>query len=605
MTVDDIRRAAPGLHIPEAFAPILDMTGRDQKLLTSSSGLLTPTVGIELVEQTEARKLARRAQSDLAAFVEEWKTLEERKAWLGMETHQRQQEIDEPEREFASLQMFSVVLDDVCQAVRDRQWDPVISCLKKVATSLSAYNEELSSIAVASIHPFLAQAVQGWQPLEDPNLGNFTTDIREIKALLSPAGNVGSGATVAKCDHTDDDAPRRLHARSTTPYETMIYKIVFPKLATSVSQAWDAHDATPLLAVLERWEQLLPEFVRSQLLEQVVRKLESTMASWKPKKEQSTPPHLWLFPWLQHLPSHHLEPRGTGLVSEVRRKFRQTIDTWPFEKGVIPGLKQWRDVFRPSKTQDQWKPLVMHHILPSMGRYLRTHFRVDPGDQEPYLKILQGIVKWVDVISSSMVAEVIVTEVFPMWHDVLHQWLTSEDANYGEIGAWFEWWHGEVFPAEISSQDGIKTEFQRGAAMIETALELGDEVNHRLARPEKHPIRDIEPEAVEERQPKPPVLMPPSEVKQPTFRAEVEIWCEENDLRFIPVHKTNDLGKHYFRLTARLDGKGGVLVYFRGDDDALVAESRKINGVFRRNNKIEWDALLVALFEEVEGIKKK
>ncbi|KAI1158130.1 GC-rich sequence DNA-binding factor-like protein-domain-containing protein [Nemania serpens] len=603
MTVSDIQRAAPGLHIPEAFAPILDMTGRDQKLLTSGSGLLTPTVGLELVEQTEARKLAKRAQGDLAAFVEEWKTLEERKAWLGMETHQRQQEIEELETEFSSLQMFSVVLDEVCRAVRDQQWDPVMSSLNKVETTVSAYNEELSSIAVASIHPFLAHAVQGWHPLEDPSLGNFATDLIKIKALLGIAGKVASGGAVSKWGHGEEDSASHSRARSTTPYETMIYKLVFPRLATNISQAWDAHDPTPLLAVLDKWEQLFPTFVRSQLLEQVVRKLESAIASWKPKKERSTSPHLWLFPWLQHLPPHHLEPKGTGLVSDVRRKFRQTIDAWQFEKGVVPGLKQWRDIFRPSKTQDQWKPLVMHHILPSMGRYLRTHFRVDPGDQEPYLKMLQGVVKWVDVISSSMIAEVIVTEVFPMWHDVLHQWLTSDEANYEEIGAWFEWWHGEVFPPEIALQEGIKAEFQRGAATIETALELGDEAKHRLARPEKHPARPVQRKTEQEKKPKPLVPTLPTDVAQPTFRDEVENWCQENDLRFMPVRKANDLGKHYFRLTARLDGKGGVLAYFRGDDDALVVESRKTNGVFRRNEKAEWGALLATLFEEVEGAK--
>lgn len=79
LTVSDMQKAAPGLHIPDAFAPILDMTGPGQRMLTSGSGLLTPTAGTEVAEQTEARKLASRAQRDLIAFVEEWKSLEERK----------------------------------------------------------------------------------------------------------------------------------------------------------------------------------------------------------------------------------------------------------------------------------------------------------------------------------------------------------------------------------------------------------------------------------------------------------------------------------------------------------------------------------------------
>ncbi|KAI0859920.1 GC-rich sequence DNA-binding factor-like protein-domain-containing protein [Xylaria cubensis] len=613
MTVSDIQRAAPGLHIPEAFAPILDMTGRDQKMLTSGSGLLTPTAGgTELVEQTEARKLARRAQGDLAAFVEEWKTLEERKAWLDMEALQRQQEVDELESEFSTLRMFSLVLDEVCQAAQDQQWDPIISGLKKAETSTSTYNEELSNIAVAGIHPFLASATQGWQPLEDPNLGNYATDLVGIEKLLGLQKKRMNGGTVTKWNHdTTDFGSTQFHVRSTTPYESMIYKLVFPKLVTTISQTWDVYDATSLLAVLDRWEPLFPAFVRSQLLEQVVRRLESAITSWKPKKERSTLPHLWLFPWLQHLPPHHLEPKGTGLVSDVRRKYRQMIDTWQFDRGVVPGLKQWQDIFRPSKAQDQWKPLVMHHILPSMGRYLRTNFRVDPGDQEPYLKMLQGVVKWVDVISTSMIAEVIVAAVFPMWHDVLHQWLTSDEANYDEIGAWFEWWHADVFPPEIAAHPSVQAEFQRGTATIEKALELGDDAKHALPPPEKKPARPAKDDRKEKKRPKLPSLPPPPTevvVEPPTFRDEVESWCLDNDIRFIPVRKVNELGKHYFRLTARLDGKGGVLAYFRsgggsgGEDvDVLVVESRKINGVFRRAERAEWDALLASLFEEVEG----
>ncbi|GAW22136.1 hypothetical protein ANO14919_116710 [Xylariales sp. No.14919] len=602
MTVSDIQKAAPGLHIPEAFAPILDMTGRDQKLLTSGSGLLTPTAGTELVEQTEARKLARRAQGDLAAFVEEWKTLEERKAWLDMEALQRQQEVDELASEFSSLQTFSLILDEVRQAAQEQQWDPVIAGLKKAETSASHYHEELANIAVASIHPFLATATQGWQPLEDPNLGNFATDLTQIKNLLGIQSKAANGGVVSKWDHSEVDNSSHFRVRSTTPYESMIYKLVFPKLATTISQTWNVYDATPLLTVLDRWEPLFPAFVRSQLLEQVVRRLESALASWKPKKERSTLPHLWLFPWLQHLPPHHLDPKGTGLVSDVRRKFRQTIDTWQFDKGVVPGFKSWREVLRPSKAQDQWKPLVMHHILPGMGRYLRTHFRVDPGDQEPYLKMLQGVVKWTDVISSSMVAEVIVAEVFPMWHDVLYQWLTSDEANYEEIGAWFEWWHGDVFPPEIGSHESIQAEFRRGTAMIEKALELGDAAKHRLPRPEAQPARKSrpsKPKVEQQKRPEPVAVAP--EPTEPTFREEVEAWCLENDLQFIPIRKANEFGKHYFRLTARLDGKGGVLAYFHGGDDVLIVESRKTNGAFRRDDKAEWGALLATLFEEVEG----
>ncbi|KAI2602003.1 TFP11-domain-containing protein [Hypoxylon sp. NC1633] len=603
LTVTDIQKAAPGLHIPDAFAPILDLTGRDQKLLTSGSGLLTPSASTEVSEQTGAWRLAKRAQGDLAAFVEEWKGLQERNAWLSMEETRRRQELNELEGEFSSLGVFSSVLAGVGQAARDRDWDRVIFGLKKVEPTISTHgDEELASIAVSVIHPFLKDAVQGWHPLEDPNLGNFASDLLRIRGVLGLKFKDHNENAITKWQDVEIDSTHRHHIRSTTPWESMIYQILFPRLVTAISQTWDVHDAAPLVTVFDRWQQLLPDFVRSQLLAQVVKRLESAINNWKPKRRHEIL-HFWLFPWLQHLPVHHLEPKGAGLVGEVRRKFRQVIDTWDFSKGVVPGLEEWKDMFRPTKAQDQWKPLVMYHVLPSMGRYLRTNFRVDPSDQEPYLDMVNGVLKWTDVISASMVGEVIVSEVFPLWHDVLYQWLTSEDPNYDEIGAWYEWWKDQVLPFEVSSLPSVVNEFDKGTAMIHLALDLGINAKSQLPRPDGQAARRAKSHSHKPKTERKPELarIPPQlpEKAEPTFRDEVEDWCQENDLQFIPVRKVNEEGKHYFRITARLDGKGGVLSYFRGGN-TLVVESRKMNLELRGDMKEDWGLLIESLYQEVE-----
>ncbi|KXJ86277.1 GC-rich sequence DNA-binding factor-like protein-domain-containing protein [Microdochium bolleyi] len=673
LTVNDIQKAAPGLHIPDAFAPILDLTGKDQKLLMTSSGLLTPTAGTEITEQTEARKLARRAQGDLSAFVEEWKSLEERKAWLDMESHQRQQELDELESDFSSLRVFSSVLEVISQAAADKEWDPVMTALKKVeATSMvSAENGDLAAIAVAAIHPFLRDAVQGWQPLEDPKLGNFADDLADIRGVLGLKKTTEGRSAVSRWDESVVDGTHRHHQRSTTPYESMIYKLVFPKLATTVAQTWDVFEPMPLLAVLERWKDLFPSFVHAQIIEQVVRRLNDAIASWKPRKKQHNLLHLWLFPWLEHLPSHHLDPRGTGIVADVRRKFRQLIDVWEFDRGVIPGLRQWKDVFRPNKEQDQWRPLVMHHILPGMARYLRRHFRVDPSDQEPYLAMLQGTLKWSDVISASMVAEVIASEVFPKWHNLLHMWLTSPEVNYVELGDWYIWWHDEALPSEFSAHPTISAEFEKGIDLIETALDLGDEAlaagklplpdgksacdvskaphgshhhhhssssarrdRHNGSRAShRHTYEGSQPRQQQEQPAQGPGTTAATAAEAPkTFRALVETWCQDNDLQFVPVRKANEQGRHYFRITARMDGKGGVLAHFSkdaagqsgrgsgagnamaggggsGDGGVLVVESRKSNLQLSREKLedpdmnsggggAEWTSLLDMLYAE-------
>lgn len=558
-TVEELQKAAPGLDIPDAFAPILDMTGPGQRFLTSTSGLLTPTAGVETTEQVENKKLARRAQNDLSSFVEEWKNLQERKAYVNMQMHQQQQEIKESQPDLDQIKQFSDTVTSISQAVKENQWDPVIQALISAdGLKLSTDNETLSNIAVAAVHPFLRQFSEGWQPLEDPKMNGIAPQMFNIRHIL--------GAEVIGNMSPNDlnNGMSRIRIKSTTPYESMIYKIIFPKIVSSISQSWNVHNPTPLLALLDAWDGLLPGFVRSQILDQaVVGKLNDAVSSWNPRKRRSHElPHLWLFPWLQYLPSHHADPKSsTGLVSDVKRKFRQLVDTWDFHAGVVPGLQQWREVLCPHPNNDQWTPLIMNHVLPSMSRFLRSskNFIVDPQDQEPYITALQGVFAWKDILKARVIGQVIVETVFPMWHDVLHQWLTITGPNE-EIGLWFQWWRDDVFPEDIKNLKSIQQEFEKGHEMINKALDLGS----RAATDLPAPTRASRPEKAKS----PPAPTTPARapvVEELNVRHKVEDWCIENELQFLPEKKVlHDAGPLY-RITAAGNGKNGVLVYFKGE----------------------------------------
>lgn len=562
-TVEDLQKVAPGLNIPEAFAPILDMTGPSQKFLTSSSGLLTPTGGVvvESVEDAENKKLARRAQSDLSSFVEEWKNLQERKAYVDMQILQQRQEIAESQPDLEQIKKFSDIVMRISEGVKDNQWDPVLQSLQSVdSLNLSTANETLSSIAVSAVHPFLRQFSDGWQPLEDPKLNGIAPSLSKIRHIL------GAEAPLKETSHADlNNGISRIRIKSTTPYESMIYKIIFPKIVSSINQSWNVHNPTPLLALFDAWEGLLPGFVRSQILDQaVVGKLNEAVSSWNPRKRRSHElPHLWLFPWLQYLSTHHADPKSsTGLVSDVKRKFRQLVDSWDFHKGVVPGLQQWREVLCPNPKNDHWTPLIMNHVLPSMSRFLKNskNFVVDPQDQEPYMSALQGVFAWKDILKPRVVGQVIVETVFPMWHDVLHQWLTITGPNE-EIGLWFQWWRDDVFPEEIKGLKSIQQEFEKGHDMINQALDLGSRAATDLPAP-SHTEAIQSPNAKSPPPVKPKVSIP----EEHNIRHRVEDWCIENDLQFLPEKKVlHDAGPLY-RITAAGNGKNGALVYFKGDD---------------------------------------
>jgi tuftelin-interacting protein 11 len=585
-TIAEIERAAPGLHIPEAFAPILDMTGPEQKLLTTTSGLLTPSAPRSITPQVEidqeSKKLARRAQNDLSAFVEEWNNLQQRKAYVDMQILEQEQENEDFDRDHEHIKTFAQMVFGIENSVKNGQWDPVFQALSAAdKLELSNGNEELSSIAVAAVHPFLRQSAEGWQPLEDPKLGGMVPALRKIRHIL--------GVTPSEADMTiARDLERGMHKlriKSSTNYESMIYKIVFPKIVSSINQGWEVHDPAPLLTLLDAWDDILPQFVRSQILDQaIVGKLNEAVSCWNPKKRRHHElPHLWLFPWLQYLPSHHADPKSSsGLVSDVKRKFRHLVDSWDFSKGVVPGLQQWREVLCPSPSNDHWTPLIMNHVLPSMARFLKNekNFMVFPNDQEPYMKALQGIFAWKDILKPVVVGQLIVEIVFPMWHLVLHQWLTVVGPNE-EIGQWFEWWRDDVFPEQLQNLKIIQDEFEKGHEMIEQALDLGPKAATHLPAPSySEKIKSPPPAPVTAAKAAPVV-------EEITFRHIVEDWCIENDLQILAEKKVLHSAGPLYRITAAGNGKNGTLVYFKGD--SLWAVQRK--GLEQVDIKIDWESL--------------
>lgn len=583
-TVEELQKAAPGLQIPDAFAPILDMTGPGQRLLTSTSGLLTPTnAGFETAEQGENRKLARRAQNDLTSFVEEWKNLEERKAYVEMMIIQQEQELEEEQREYDRMKGFADTVNSILESVSDAQWDPVFAALKTAASALDAADQthpeslrqfgELTDIAVAAVHPFLRQAVEGWSPLEDPKLGGLTPQLYELRSILGATNEENKASKRFLHDG------HRIHTKSTTTYESMIYKLIFPKIVSAINQTWDAHNPTPLLALLDAWQGLLPSFVKSQILDQaVVSKLNDAVSSWNPRRKHDKQlPHLWLFPWLQHLPSHHADPQAsTGLVSDVKRKFRKLIDSWDFRKGVIPGFTSWKEVLCPSPKNDQWKPLIMNHVLPSMGSFLSNpkYFVVDPQDQEPYMSSLNGVLAWESILTPRIIGQVLTETIFPAWHNVLHQWLTVVGPNQ-EIGEWFQWWRDAALPESIRNLQGIQAEFDRGEEMINHALDLGSKASTHLPAPSKS---SSHPTNKRSSLPPIPAAAPTPQKKvvqdEPTIKDTLETWSIENELQFVPEKKIMHAAGPLYRITAAGNGKNGTLVYLRGE--RVVAVQRKV-----------------------------
>jgi tuftelin-interacting protein 11 len=429
-----------GQQTPTSYR-IIDLTGQGgSRLLSSTSGLLTPKAGVvESPDVTEARKAAVEIESDFVALSEDLRNLEQRKAWVDKELPRRESEESDYIQQLENLQLFKSEVSGLSGAT---EWNQVVACLQKAAEMAPQY-PKADEIAVAAIVPFLRDP--SWDLLEEPT--RYVVDLEELKGML---------------------LKERQDEETMTCYESMISQYWFRKANNSIN-GWNVHDPTPMIKVIEAWNGMLPDFVRDQVIDAVVRKLHDAVKDWNPRKKRQSQnlPHLWVFPWLMYLADHHLDPsdKGTGLVSEVRRKFRQLIDVWEFERGLVPGLLQWRDVLG----EKEWRRLIMSHMIPSMSRYLRNNFRVDPADQEPVLPILSGTLKWEEILGSEVLAEVLAAEQFPLWYGALLRWLSlGHEANLEEVAAWVEWWREEVFPKRIAKL--LEPKFKKAEETIALTL---------------------------------------------------------------------------------------------------------------------------------------
>lgn len=561
-TVADIEAAAEGLEVPNVLKNLIDATGKETKLLTSTAGLMTPLGGTPS-GATEAEKIATRARRELEAFANSWTELTERKQFIDIEEEQLQREIDEQEQASRKLQGVTDAVDKLSRLELNRpstadeaaaRWELVVSELE---TLQFEYRNELTQFglqeaAVAAIAPLFKQEMLDWELLEKPM--HLVPYIHRLRTILG----TGKDDLVLHSGHDDLHGYRR--HKSTTPYETLIYTLWLPRVRTTITNAWDPYSPTPLIALVEAWKEILPPFVRYSLLNSlVVQKLKNTLHDWNPKsslrKKHPKPlPHIWLFPWLQYLSEEHTNPKSsTGLLTDVRHKFGSALRSWDLARGVMPGLDSWREVL-PSLEHT-----LVRYLLPRLSMHLMTNFTVDPSDQD--LTPLEHVLAWTDFFKPSTMGQLLLQEFFPKWHNVLHLWLTS-DPDYEEVGDWFSKWK-DKFSDTINAVPVVAQAWEQGLEMMNTALDLGDQARTELPLPEA-------PATEEEEEKRPDFAASTAsraaDEDETTFKDVVEDWCGENDLLMIPLREADKrTGLPLHRITASASGRGGVIVYLKGD----------------------------------------
>jgi tuftelin-interacting protein 11 len=598
-TAAEIEASAQGLEVPNVLKSLIDATGKETKLLTSTAGLMTPTPGTPSAE-TEAEKVASRARRDLEGLVDTWNDVTERKKFVEAEQQQVQRELEEQQEEAHRLQAVTAAIESLAKldlsapSTTDQateKWEQVVSQLE---TMQYAYRDELAhydlaSAAVAAIHPLFKQEMLDWSALDHPN--RLVPYLHRLRSIL---GIEASRTSESNSDPFLDSH----HRKSTTPYESLIHTLWLPRLRTTITNSWDPHSPSSLLTLVEAWRDLLPSFIFHSLLNvQVVSKLSSAVASWNPRttskrKHQAPLPHIWLFPWLPYLSAQHTSPRApNGLLADVRRKLRTLLDSWPLSSGVLPGLDAWREVLR-----SELEHSLVRHLLPRLSVHLADNLTIYPPQQD--LSPLEDVLAWHEYFKPHIFAQLFVSEFFPKWLGTLHAWLTGDSANYEEVGQWFTWWKTQI-PEEITAVPLVGEQWDRGLHMLNAALDLADKgesidlpepVHKPVPLPADTPASQPTPRAEKKQKPPPAPVEPES-----SFKDLVEEWCAEQDLTLRPLREAHDTtGLPLFRISASADGKsGGVRVFLKGT--VMWAQDRK--------DRTRWEPVTLGeeLVERAEG----
>ena len=236
-TVEEVKAAAPGLHVPVAMlSSIVDATGSQTKLLTSTAGLMSGTV---VAAETEEEKIKKREKVELEAFIEAWHGLQERKVHVEEHAGHLQMELSQQAEDIVKMQgiVDAVAKLGVDSAGGNDLLDVERSQIKQVTSQLrelqEGYRHEidscgLSEAAVATLHPLFKRAVDEWDPLDDPS--RLVGDLKQIRRILGMKGD----DELTKNGGIEPDLRTYRRQKTTTPYETMIYTTWLPKMLSLI-----------------------------------------------------------------------------------------------------------------------------------------------------------------------------------------------------------------------------------------------------------------------------------------------------------------------------------------------------------------------------------
>jgi tuftelin-interacting protein 11 len=553
---------AAGMHVPLALQSIIDAT----------TGASTPTSGVSLRGGVDVvpfeSSLQARVRRDLNSFSEAFEELQIESEAIPAQEWALEKELEALERQMDEAEDMRTRLE----SLRTTSFREACEGLKLLRAAYPSKPLHRESVAV--IYPYFSDMISSWSPLENA-LEEVAVAFTELADVVQPrsrrittrAYTYPSEALVARTTVDEEEAIKR---GTTSSYETMMLKLWLPVVSSAVTQ-WDVKDPHPMVHLVETWTPVLPPFVAKRVLEQVTQKLSTSVHDWNPRKFKRSP-HTWIVEWLPYLRPSDLDPKGTGLVAEVKRKLRHALQSIDLSRGPLAGMESWRKVFG----RGEFDHLLTTHLVPRLATYLRDNLEVNPAEQD--LAPLEAVFAWRGLISDQTIGELLRAQFFPKFLDIIHQWLSSEEVVFSEVQTWIEWWRNEILKAEINALPSVASCWEEAYTLINTALDLGDARLTDLPAPrvESTEVAPETPQFSKSVNKEPPR---PQQLDEMSFKDVVEEFCAEENLLMIPLREAHDqTGLPLFRITASATGRGGAVAYLKGD--ILWVQNKKEKSVW-------------------------
>ncbi|KAI5119134.1 hypothetical protein M0805_005740 [Coniferiporia weirii] len=572
-TYEEIIAEAGGEAPPPGIGIIIDATGATPREVSSiadvSLASWTPSTDPMRIPEVRhnLRLIADACKVDLEGLAREAKALEDRKKWIQSEDPRLRRKIDNEAELIRRLQAVHIVVDDLNTKVKEAamsDYEPSLEAFSSLVERLVLeYPKEydhyrLDELVVAAVVPTFRRMMAAWRPLEEPSA--YTSVLRRwrnaLKMSLADANSDMKvdifGARTVSSRPLQADLPM-------TPYESLLWNVWLPKIRSFINNDWLPTDPSPAVKIFESWSDVLPAFIRDNLLDQLILpKVTSAIVNWRPKQD-SVSLQTIVFPWLPHVGL-----RMEAFIDDARRRVKSMLRSWVANDGVPKDLLPWKEVFKGS----EWEDMLLKYVVPKLGATLRDDFRVNPRNQD--MEPLKRVLEWSSILRPSVLGQLLETEFFPKWLDVLHIWLVQPSANFEEVAQWYQFWKGAL-DERTQGVAAVERGFTRGLQMINHALELGPDAPTKLPPPDHKRPADSGVKAGTKA--KPGVAASrgaPPRSQEITFRAIVEEFVAAHNLLFLPagqVHAGTRLP--LFRVTGSVGGKGGLLVYLL--DDAVWA----------------------------------